>query len=279
MRPSSQTKGASYVLTFSPPRLSWMLEWTVLLGLPTLAIFHSDTLLYIKTGILSFSVLLVMALTCSTLLTFLPRLWSQARLVNTAIPHFYEEIKCSLKNVFVIGFIAAWPLTNYRLGMEVSLKWRLEDTGDSLLLAVFKLVVAFIVGDAFFYFQHRLFHTRHFYIFHKLHHSFTNPSPFAIFAVHPVETLSLYFPIWTHSYASLNQWAPLFLGLFMFLLSFIMYIHSDVELPWVDKFFSRLGFVTASSHNAHHKYSRVNYAGLTSFWDWICGTSPSLHKK
>lgn len=70
--------------------------------------------------------------------------------------------------------------------MEVSLKWRLADTGDSLSMALLKVVIAFVVGDAFFYWQHRLFHTPHLYIFHKLHHSFRNPSPFAIFAVHPV---------------------------------------------------------------------------------------------
>ena len=64
-------------------------------------------------------------------------------------------------------------------------------------------------------------------MFHKLHHSFKNPSPYAIFAVHPVETLTLYFPIWTHALPQLNQWAPLFIALFGFLALFIMYIHSD----------------------------------------------------
>ena len=163
--------------------------------------------------------------------------------------------------------------------MEVSLKWKLVDTGDSLIGAVSKLVIAFFVGDAFFYWQHWLFHSRHFYIFHKLHHSFTNPSPFAIFAVHPVETLSLYFPIWSHSYAELNEWAPLFVVLFTFLVCFIMYIHSDIELTWLDAFFSRLGLVTASTHNSHHKYSRINYGGLTILWDWLCATGPFASRR
>lgn len=267
----------------SSPRSSHLLALTleclVLLGLPALALLHEAPLLYLKTGVWVSSVLLVIALTCSTLLAVVPRLWAETRPLNTGAPHFWDEIACSLKNVFVIGFIAAWPVTNYRLGLEVSLKWSLADTGDSLLAALLKLLLAFVAGDAFFYWQHRLFHTRHFYLFHKLHHSFTNPSPFAIFAVHPVESLSLYFPIWTHSWPWLNQWAPLYVGLFGFLGCFIMYIHSDLELPWLDAVFSRLGLVTAGSHNAHHKYSRINFGGLTVFWDWVCGTGPFQERK
>ena len=41
---------------------------------------------------------------------------------------------------------------------------------------------------------------------------------------------------------------------------------------YVDKFFSAIGFITATSHNSHHKHSRIHYAGLTAFWDWACAT-------
>ena len=60
---------------------------------------------------------------------------------------------------------------------------------------------------------------------------------------------------------------------------FIMYIHSDRELAVVDKFFSAIGFITATVHNSHHKHSRINYGGLTAFWDWLCNTGYFSLKK
>lgn len=249
-----------------------LLEWVVLLGLPGLAVFHHSAPVYLESGIWCFTGLLISGFICSITLALLPRLCSRPRPTNTAPPHYLKELWCSLKNVFVISFIAAWPVANHRLGFDTSLKWRLEDTGDTLPQALLKIVMAFFAGDAFFYWQHRLFHRRELYIFHKLHHSFQNPSPFAIFAVHPVETFTLYFPIWTHSLPELNQWAPPYLAFFGFLAIFIMYIHSDTEMPPVDRFFGALGFITPNDHNLHHKRSKVNYGGLTCLWDWLCQT-------
>ncbi len=47
----------------------------------------------------------------------------------------------------------------------------------------------FVLFDIYFYFMHRLFHTKLLYWMHKYHHRSMAPDPLAAFSFHPLEGL------------------------------------------------------------------------------------------
>ena len=54
----------------------------------------------------------------------------------------------------------------------------------------FSVVLAIVIHDAYFYFTHRLMHTKLLYAkFHAVHHRSNNPSPWAAFSFHPYEAV------------------------------------------------------------------------------------------
>ena len=136
------------------------------------------------------------------------------------------------------------------------------------------LPVAIVLHDLYFYWTHRLLHTR--WLFrhvHGVHHRSRHPAPWAALSFHPVEALI--------------QGAPLSLILlvvplddyvvFAFLLHQMLrnaYGHGGVELfprgfahHW---FWGR--FVTSTHHHLHHETAQGNYGLWFTWWDRWCGT-------
>ncbi len=134
--------------------------------------------------------------------------------------------------------------------------------------------------DTWIYWQHRLLHTpwlfRH---IHSAHHHVDNPTPFAAFSQHPVETLmgNAYFLL----FVVLVPMHPLAIaasGGWMYVVSLIA--HSGYE------FYPR-GFTrhpvfqwinTSTHHNMHHSQVGCNYGTWLNVWDRVMGTNhPAYH--
>ncbi|HJQ83714.1 MAG TPA: sterol desaturase family protein [Candidatus Binatia bacterium] len=136
-------------------------------------------------------------------------------------------------------------------------------------------IVLGVVGyDAWFYWQHRLLHLpwwfRH---VHWIHHRVTNPTPFANFALHPVEALmgAAYFFL----LGALVPLHPLALAaVSMYVFGWGMIAHLGFEL--YPKGFTRhpvLGWLnTATFHNMHHERASGNYSSILNYWDRVMRT-------
>jgi lathosterol oxidase len=139
---------------------------------------------------------------------------------------------------------------------------------------VFSILLMLIVHDTYFYWTHRLMHTKSIYrIFHRVHHLSTNPSPWAAMAFHPLEAIVeasiiivivLLFPV-----------HPLAIALFLlFMMIYNVYGHLGYEL--YPKGFSKTSFGkwinTSVNHNLHHQVPAGNYGLYFLFWDRIMGT-------
>lgn len=132
----------------------------------------------------------------------------------------------------------------------------------------------FFAFDTWFYWLHRFMHQEPVYKWvHKLHHFSTAPNLLTNFSVNPLESLIN------------GGFVPLFLTLFtvhehtMALITptnviMGLIIHSGYELypRWWNKSWATKWIITATFHDQHHKYFRVNYGGYTTLWDRICGT-------
>jgi sterol desaturase/sphingolipid hydroxylase (fatty acid hydroxylase superfamily) len=139
----------------------------------------------------------------------------------------------------------------------------------------FSVVLGIVGYDAWFYWQHRLLHTRWWYRHaHSVHHRATNPTPFANFAHHPIEiTLgNVYFILFT----ILVPVHPLAFALVsMFVFGWGMIAHLGYEL-YPKSFTSRRAFGwinSATHHNMHHSHVRCNYGMFFNHWDRLMGTN------
>lgn len=139
--------------------------------------------------------------------------------------------------------------------------------------------LVFVIQDAYFYWVHRLLHTKFFMRHvHGAHHRFRNPSPFAAFAVHPVEGfLEVGFRPLILCLLPLH---PAAIG-FMLIASFVINVfgHGGVEVMF--KGTTRhplLGlFNTPTHHYGHHKYVVANFSLYFTWWDKLMGTEHAAY--
>jgi sterol desaturase/sphingolipid hydroxylase (fatty acid hydroxylase superfamily) len=178
-----------------------------------------------------------------------------------------------------------WSMANTATtGISTVVTYRLVHAGrTSMYFAAaergwpyFVLSVALcVVGyDTWLYWQHRLLHTgwlfRH---VHWVHHRVGNPTGFATFAMHPVETVmgNLYFVLFV-LLVPVHPVALAAAGGYMFVYGTIC--HTGYEL--YPRWFARhpvLGcFNTATYHNLHHSLVRCNYGAWFIVWDRLMGT-------
>lgn len=137
----------------------------------------------------------------------------------------------------------------------------------------FALFIAILVAlqDAWFYWTHRLLHTRAFYRFHKRHHLKTAPSVLSSDDSTIVDTL------FAHTFYALVPFVvpvpPLVLLAHRLLdqvsgmighAGFEHLASATVRKPWP--------MICTIFHDQHHQHFSYNYGIYTSVWDRVCGT-------
>lgn len=172
--------------------------------------------------------------------------------------------------------LSLWFLGSFfkKRGMQFSLK---KLPSFSQMLATLCLWHALF--DTWFYWAHRLFHTKWLYKrFHKQHHRFTTPVGIAAVYAHPVEDIVV-------------NIGSTFVGPLVFPSHFIVWLlymgmrfhetidsHSGYDFPWSP--WRALGKLHggARRHDWHHSHQVGNFGGFW-FWDWLCGTEGSSWKQ
>jgi sterol desaturase/sphingolipid hydroxylase (fatty acid hydroxylase superfamily) len=138
-----------------------------------------------------------------------------------------------------------------------------------------------IVGyDTWIYWQHRWLHTP--FLFkhvHAVHHRLANPTAFAAFAQHPVETFmgNVYFILFI-AFVPIHPLALAAAGAYMFMHGVVA--HSGYEFyprGWTQHPLLRW-FNTSTHHNMHHRHVGCNYGNWFNGWDTVMGTNhPAYH--
>ncbi len=121
------------------------------------------------------------------------------------------------------------------------------------------------VGDAHFYFTHRILHAPILYrTVHKAHHASTNPNPLSGLSFHPIESI-LYFSSLPLAAALLPVPPPVYEAYKWALFLFPIPGHCGFAirhpaLEWLSR-----------NHHAHHTHRDCNFGGLPLL-DWLLGT-------
>ena len=201
-----------------------------------------------------------------------------ARLQPSAQPSSaLAEALESCRAMAVFSGFAAWPRTMLAQGQPTALRWTLADAQpeapNHLALYAFKLLLVTLGVDFYMYAKHRLLHQPLLFLFHKQHHAFHNPSPFASFAVAPVEAALTFAPVlflclpsapvWAHAYA---LWTAGFVAL-------NLYLHSGVRIETLEGPLRAVGLNSSAFHNVHHECGGAsNFGELLYIWDSVLDT-------
>jgi sterol desaturase/sphingolipid hydroxylase (fatty acid hydroxylase superfamily) len=182
-----------------------------------------------------------------------------------------REIAYSLGTLAVFAAIAAVVLAAVVSGHAEIYADPLQYGAAWLVLSLPLLIVW---HDGYFYWTHRLLHTR--WLFrhvHGVHHRSRNPSPFAAYAFHPAEAfvngLVTLLPLLV---LPLNLGVVLVFGLHQI----IRNAHSHAAVETLPRGFARHWlwgrFTTTTHHHLHHETAQGNYGLWFTWWDRWCGT-------
>lgn len=188
-----------------------------------------------------------------------------------------REIKYSLCSLFIFSILfigLVWLTQNgYTLIYEDKKKFGVAYYYLSVFLSL-------IVHDAYFYFTHRLLHTRWLMRkVHSIHHLSHDPTLWAVFSFHPIEAI-INFGVFFVLTMCVPLHQSIFFMFFIFNTSNNVLGHCGFEVfpkkftrHWLGKWIT-----TSTHHNMHHKYGSGNYALYFTWLDNVLNTDhPNYH--
>ena len=190
-----------------------------------------------------------------------------------------REIAYSVMAVLIFGVVNG-VIFGYGIAPHTQLYWNAAQYGWVYFWLSIPLMI--VVHDAYFYWTHRLMHTRAlFRTFHGVHHLSTNPTPWTSYAFHPFESVVealgvvlIFFIMPSHPSALLIfQTVSTVINVYGHL-GFELYPRGWPQHPlgrWIN---------TSVAHNTHHDKARHNYGFYFLFWDrWMGTLDPSYEAR
>lgn len=183
-----------------------------------------------------------------------------------------HEIRWSLITIAIYAVLTTCLIVVWRMGAFPQFYVNPLQHGWVYLGVSFVLVL--LVQDVYFYFGHRLLHSRKLIRYHGVHHRSKVPSPFVMYTFHPVEALVhfvrlpvmlLLFPV-----------CPLVLVITEGFISNVInaFSHTNHEPKFLRKFKLAHGWTSATIvfHDLHHSKIRGNYGFYLKIWDRLFNT-------
>ena len=188
-----------------------------------------------------------------------------------------NEIRWSLISALIYAVPAGLALEAARSLGWTQLMWTVEGAAQLAWWPV-SIFVYLFAHDSWFYWTHRWMHRPAlFKAAHAVHHASRPPTAWAAMSFHPWEAISGAILI-----PALVFLIPIHVGALgaVMLIATIMGVtnHMGWEMfpkRWVDGWFGR-HIISASHHEAHHRFYTCNYGLYFRFWDKLCGTDRGL---
>ncbi|TNF31388.1 MAG: hypothetical protein EP314_00875, partial [Bacteroidetes bacterium] len=203
--------------------------------------FHPQPALFYESAIEVFLIIIVPLYALSFVIyRFSERYGTRIQGIRKKAPLISKEAFGSGRAALIVACMAAWPWALSRAGYETGLVWTLEEMGLSWWMVVVQMYLGIVVVDAWTYWKHRMLHTKLLFPFHKHHHSFRDPTPFAGFAVGPVETVLTFWPLLLICIPEAKHFAPLYFTAIGGFVLLNLYLHCGVTFRWMEHLLPRL---------------------------------------
>jgi Delta7-sterol 5-desaturase len=188
----------------------------------------------------------------------------------------FREIIISFYNIVTIGALSVLILL---IASSEYSRLYPQFGQRGVLYEVFAFLAYAIALDSYYYWVHRLLHHPRFYRrIHLIHHLSKAPTPWATFAIAPLEQFIV---------------AVFYMGIICLVPISIPMFTAFVLIGLIRQFIGHLGFevfprscvdgwlgwsLTVTHHDMHHKHITCNYGLYFSFWDWLMGTNHADYK-
>jgi lathosterol oxidase len=188
-----------------------------------------------------------------------------------ALPEVRHEILWSLANTACTGISTVLTYALIHAG-RTRMYFDVAEHGYAWL--VLSAMLCVLGYDTWNYWQHRMLHTdfwfRH---VHWVHHRVGNPTAFATFAAHPVETFmgNAFFLLFV-VYVPIHPLALAAAGAYLFAYGTLCHVGYEFFPRWFARHPLFRWFNNATYHNIHHSSVGSNFAGWFVHWDRLLGT-------
>jgi len=251
-----------------------MVDWGVLVSSALVGQFHPVPRLYYSSLWRTFLAIIVPLMTiCFFCYKFSERFGDRIQGQRRSNPPVFREALATSRAMWVVATMSAWPIGMYRAGIPTGFTWTLEEMGLTWWMVALQMYFGIIVIDALQYWKHRLLHTKLFYPFHKHHHSYRDPTPFAGFAVGPIETVLTFWPLLTLCFPKAKHFIPIYVSAVVGFVLLNFYLHCGVTFSALEMLLPRIGLNSSAWHTYHHSDVIVNFGEVSYIWDNICKTS------
>ena len=134
---------------------------------------------------------------------------------------------------------------------------------------IYELFFFMVIEEIFFYYGHRLLHSKLFYgAIHKIHHEWTSPIGVVAIYCHPIEhIMTNIFPVLLGPLIMKSHIAVIWLWSSIAIFNAIL-THSGYHLPWM---------LSPEAHDYHHKIFTEIY-GIFGILDYLHGTDKRFRK-
>ncbi len=196
------------------------------------------------------------------------------RKIQTAFPKtsdYRREVFYSILSMSIFAVVATVMFTVLK---PYTLLYKDIATNGGWLYYGISMLLMLLVHDTYFYWTHRAMHHPKLYRYiHLVHHRSTNPSPWAAYSFHPLESLlEIMILVIIMCCIPAHYTAVIFFFLFQILYNVYGHLgyelmpknaHKHPVLKWIN---------TSVSHNQHHQYTEGNFGLYLNIWDKLMGT-------
>lgn len=254
-------------------RWTWWVDTLLPVVLALAGLVRFEPLPWFQALGLVFGILIVLVLGSAAIATwFAERAARRIQGPRRKPPPMAQEAFETTRAMFIAACLAAWPLNLHWSGQPTGMVWDLTAAGHSAPLILGGTWVGVVVMDAWLYWKHRILHSHVLFDFHRAHHAFRDPTPFAGFAVAPVEALLTFWPILLLCLPWAVHWAPVYRALVLGFVWLNLYLHCGVEVGALERLCKALRLNSSAHHNVHHARVNVHFGEASFVWDRLCGT-------
>jgi len=169
----------------------------------------------------------------------------------------------------VFGSAISAAVSTYVKNGGSAIKLHVSPMEHGLLWLLLQIPLVFAYQDYMTYWHHRLYHTPWLYKnFHKVHHTYKQPTAFSVTAIHPVEFVHMQFVLLSAIFVVPVYWLN-----YAAMMGYVYYHgimnHSGINFK---RFWWQPWQPDTMFHDNHHQYFHVNFGFNIEAWDVLHGT-------